>query len=192
MDKDKARKSAITATSATTSKSANVANRDPDFDKSLISELSFLYKISRRYSFDPSDREDIVSETVASALRYSYTFDKLSNFRGWLRSIMRSVSYLRYQKSLKLPEVKDNSIMEFLAVDGDQEKNMAASEIMEVVKSGPHLETMMMIINGHSMEDVADIEGISKQRVHQKMKRARAYYRTTGVFGPSARMVANA
>lgn len=150
-------------------------NRPPNFDKDLIAAMPWMRKASNKYSYNHADREDIISDTLELALRYANTY-KGGRFTAWLHYVMRAAAHAQYRKK-KLQFTKTNDILEFIPIHATQDDDLIASQIMEMVNNGPYPEVMLHIASGDNTEETALNVGTTRQRVHQKVKRAREYYR---------------
>ncbi len=64
-------------------------NRQPDFERSVRSELPVLYRVARRLARDPEAAQDLVQQTLLCAYKGWARFDG-GFLRSWLIRILRN------------------------------------------------------------------------------------------------------
>ena len=76
-----------------------------EFSERVESQLDALYGVALRLTRNPTDAEDLVSESIAKAWYAIDSLEEWSSFRGWIFRIMKNHFYSGHRKSSKQPEV---------------------------------------------------------------------------------------
>jgi RNA polymerase sigma-70 factor (ECF subfamily) len=66
------------------------ARRDPEFSRDALSHLDSLYGMALRLTRRPADAEDLVQDTYLKAFRASDQFERGTNLKAWLFTILHN------------------------------------------------------------------------------------------------------
>src|SRR5438270_598781 len=73
--------------------SQGAPNRMPGFlEAEALSHIDSLYRTARRLTRDPSDAEDLVQDTYLKAFRAADRFERGTNLRAWLFTILHNTA----------------------------------------------------------------------------------------------------
>ena len=70
--------------------SAAAAVEEDAFAQEALSHLDSLYGVAMRLTRRPSDAEDLVQETYLKAFRFSSSFERGTNLKAWLITILHN------------------------------------------------------------------------------------------------------
>ena len=164
----------------------------------MEAQLDALYGVALRLTRDPTDAEDLVSESIAKAW---YAIDSLEDwdaFRGWIFRIMRNHFVSGYRRASKGPDFVQlessagddgepdlASLLfqqsdDFLSWWADPEKEIVGrllgERITEAVQALPEafrVTILLVIVDGLRYDEAADILGVPAGTVRSRMKRGR-------------------
>lgn len=66
------------------------AGRDPEFSRDVLSHIDSLYGMALRLTRRPADAEDLVQDTYVKAFRASDQFERGTNLKAWLFTILHN------------------------------------------------------------------------------------------------------
>jgi|JI8StandDraft_1071087.scaffolds.fasta_scaffold62594_2 RNA polymerase sigma factor (sigma-70 family) len=156
----------------------------PSFYKELEAQITFLKKLAARYRKD-IDTEDLVSMTIADAVRSHKTFKKVdeTSMPKWLSVVMRS-TFLNYMRKKRVRnEVTTDFAIPALWQASDQNISnerrhyfeTLAKAIEEADLSPIQREAIRLLyLEGHSKEDAAKLLKVAEGTAGSIASRARA------------------
>jgi RNA polymerase sigma-70 factor (ECF subfamily) len=77
----------------------DVGRRRREFEDEALVHMDLLYRVALRLTQNRSEAEDLVQETYLKAYQYFHQFDRGTNCRAWLLTILRN-SFLNRVKKL--------------------------------------------------------------------------------------------
>lgn len=144
----------------------------------LQDEMPHLWRFALRLSSSTANAEDLVQKTVVRALERQHQFALGSRLRSWLYSIMHSIwknelrsAALREQSSLHIDDYQSYAIEE-----SHSEELQLFSQVIVKVNQLPEAQRTVMLlvcVEGHSYQEVADILDIAIGTVMSRLARAR-------------------
>src|SRR6266849_7834988 len=98
-----------------------MTNATPDlkresFEREALVHLDVLYRVALRLSGNPSDADDLVQETMLKAYRAWDQYEKGTNAKAWLLTILRHAFINEYRRKTRHPETVDLDAIEPFAV----------------------------------------------------------------------------
>jgi RNA polymerase sigma-70 factor, ECF subfamily len=136
------------------------------FAEEVWQRRDLLMKIAR---YD----EDLVQETVYTALRNELRFQKGTNLNGWLVTILKNLRKTRHRKyrlELQVPEF----VLDSRTVNPVGSARLEITEALDVLKENTLKPLLMAHAYGHSYHNVAEEFGIAlgtvKSRLHRAIK----------------------
>jgi RNA polymerase sigma-70 factor (ECF subfamily) len=169
---------------------------EPDreaFDAESLTELGSVYRTARRLTRNTADAEDLTQETYVRALGAFRSFQRGSNMRAWLLTILRNLNRNRTRNLARSIVVADSMTADLShAVDFSSE-TPEARMIREA--SGRDLRTAIVSLPPALRTAVwmRDIEGLSYAEIARRLEipvgtvmsrlssaRERVYRRLTG------------
>jgi len=148
---------------------------ESDFHDRLISLLPSLRARARALSRDRATAEDLLHDTVCSALAARASFTPGTNMGAWLHRILRNrfISDLRARRdSTPIEDVA----AEKLAVNATHEDRVAIRELDRAIGRLPvdqRTALLMVTLDGMSYEEIADATGAAVGTAKSRVFRAR-------------------
>jgi RNA polymerase sigma-70 factor (ECF subfamily) len=165
------------------------------FEKVVTAEMGSLYGTALRLTRNPSDAEDLVAETVASAWAAQESLKDHAKVRPWLFRILTNSYISDYRKRGTSPEIEakicgddgdeDFSLFErlhqpFLLWWGNPEQEfvnkLLRTDIAAAIDGLPdyfRFVVLLVDVEGFSYQDAAETLGIPVGTVRSRLKRAR-------------------
>lgn len=159
------------------------------FEEDALPLLSGMYSTAFGFTRNTADAEDLVQETFLRAFRSFHQFDRGSNLKAWLYTIMRNAFINSYRKKQREPETVQGSDVEDwylytkLAEGGltpsaettvledlpDEEVRRALMSLPE----GSRQVVLLADVEGFSYAEIAEILGIPAGTVMSRLHRSR-------------------
>ncbi len=167
-----------------------MTNAAPDlkresFEREALVHLDVLYRVALRLSGNPSDADDLVQETMLKAYRAWDQYEKGTNAKAWLLTILRHAFINEYRRRTRHPETVDLDKIEPYAVfpevqDEDPQgaffDRIVDDEVLRAIDQLPvaFRETLVLSdVEGMSYQEIAGILGIPVGTVKSRLFRAR-------------------
>ena len=83
----------------------NVTPLADNFEALLEAQLTSLYHVALRYERDPMLAQDLVHDTAVRALRFRHRFERGSNFKAWIYTILVNTFIHRYRRQKREKEI---------------------------------------------------------------------------------------
>lgn len=139
----------------------------------LIPSLrAFAWSLSR----NASDADDLVQETLIKAWSNRDKFQRGTNLRAWLFTILRNTWYSAVGKRKREVRDEDGSFAETLTSPASQEWTCELSALQAALNELPpdHREAIVMVgAAGLSYEEAAEISGCALGTIKSRVNRAR-------------------
>lgn len=164
-------------------------DRPASFDAAVIQWLPFLRKMAYRLERNRQDREDLVNETVATALKRWENYNASFALPGWLAFQMRSVvNDARRRKRVatvsystaREREFDDDgnggsmrTLLDRHVVPPSQDDIVCARQVVDAL-SGRDGDVVLRHAMGDTLEEIGQQYGITRERVRQIETRGRA------------------
>jgi RNA polymerase sigma-70 factor, ECF subfamily len=146
-----------------------------------------LYRIARSILRDDSEAEDAVQEAYVNAFTHLDGFRGDSSLSTWLARIIMNEALGRLRRGRLAREIleaqrTEAQIIQFphQAASGDPERTMAQHEILQLVERATdnlpeifRIVFMTRVIEGMSVEETADLLGLSPETVKTRLHRAK-------------------
>ena len=107
---------ATTPTPAPTPTPAADAEKRASFEREALVHLDSLYRVALRLTGNPAEADDLVQETMLKAYRAWHQFEKGTNAKGWLLTILRHAFINEYRRRTRHPETVDLDAIEPFSV----------------------------------------------------------------------------
>ena len=165
--------------------SAPVDEKREGFEREALVHLDVLYRVALRLTGNPADADDLVQETMLKAYRAWDQYEKGTNAKGWLLTILRHAFINEYRRRTRHPENVDLDTIEPFAVFGeiqDQDPQGAFfdkivdDEVLREIDKLPEAfrETLVLSdVEGMSYHEIAKILEIPVGTVKSRLFRAR-------------------
>lgn len=80
-----------------------------EFNQELISYQNPLKYFALKLTSDNDDAEDLLQETFLKALKYKDKFEKKTNLKAWLYTIMKNTFINNYRRKVRKRTIMDNT-----------------------------------------------------------------------------------
>jgi len=91
------------------------AGPDDGFEAEALGYLDSLYGTALRLTRDPSDAEDLVQDTYLKAFRFAGSFERGTNLKAWLFTILHNTYRNRRRHGSRDPVDVDSEVVEAAA-----------------------------------------------------------------------------
>ena len=152
-----------------------------EFGTLILSHQSFLKQLALKLTKNTEASNDLTQETYFKAIRNSDKFQKGTNIKGWLYTIMKNTFINAYRKSKNQNTFVDETENKYFINIGQTEKVAQTDAIvdreymMEQINSieKTYVETFMMYYNGYKYEEISEILSIPLGTVKSRIFLAR-------------------
>jgi len=162
-----------------------VDEKRESFEREAPDHLDALYRVALRLTANPSDADDLVQETMLKAFRAWHQYERGTNAKGWLLTILRHAFINEYRRRTRHPENVDLDTIEPFAVFGEiQDEDpqgaffdkIVDDEVLKAIDQLPETfrETLVLSdVEGMSYQEIAKILEIPVGTVKSRLFRAR-------------------
>jgi RNA polymerase sigma-70 factor (ECF subfamily) len=147
-----------------------------DLQTLLIGAVPNLRAFANSLCGDPTRADDLVQDTLVKAWTNLDSFEKGSNLKAWLFTILRNTYFSELRKRRREVEDADNAFAERISVLPDQDVHMYLVDFKKafVTLSDDQKEVLLLVgAEGFSYEDAAEITGAAVGTVKSRVNRAR-------------------
>ncbi len=162
-----------------------VDEKRASFEREALVHLDVLYRVALRLSGNPSDADDLVQETMLKAFRAWDQYEKGTNAKAWLLTILRHAFINEYRRRTRHPETVDLDKIEPYAVfpevqDEDPQgaffDRIVDDQVLRAIDQLPVVfrETLVLSdVEGMTYQEIAGILDIPVGTVKSRLFRAR-------------------
>jgi len=159
-----------------------------DFDSEVIPHINSLKNYAMKMTHDFDDSEDLLQNTLLKAFRFFSNFEKGSNIKAWLFTIMTNSFINNYRRNNKQPfKVDYDDVQNFYEnINSEEVKtrhyqedafgNVLDDEISCALSKLPNdFRTIIFLsdIEGYSYQEIADFVDCPIGTVRSRLHRAR-------------------
>lgn len=130
-----------------------------------------------RYAQDNAEAEDILQEGFIRIFRYIHQFKGEGSFEGWMRRIVVNCALKVIQKKkLHFVEASETTLATVPTINATALDQLTAQEILRLVNALPTgYKTVfnLVVVEGYSHEEVADLLGIQASTSRSQLVKAR-------------------
>ena len=152
------------------------------FDKYLSPHVPMIYKSAIRMCGNPNDAQDLVQETLYSAIKNFHQVHDPEKSKYWMFSILRNLFLKDIEKTKKRAEIEFESVCDKLSDNQHPEKDFLRNEvknnIQEILnKLDERLRAalMMFYFEGQSYKEISYSLDIPIGTVMSRIARAKVY-----------------
>lgn len=149
-------------------------SRPASFDAAVLQWIPLLRKLAARFESREQDREDLVQETIATALHRWASFKPDGKMSGWLMYQMRERCQAararnKYANAVSLDD-------DTTATPQTQEGTIVARQALEALNDNRAENALVRLAMGDTLEEVGATIGLSGERVRQITTTARRQF----------------
>ena len=162
-----------------------VDQKRASFEQEALVHLDALYRVALRLTGNAADADDLVQETMLKAYRSWDQYEKGTNAKGWLLTILRNSFINEYRRRTRHPETVDVDTIEPYAVFGEVQDDdpqgaffdqIVDDEVLKAIDELPEAfrETLVLSdVEGMSYQEIGKILGVPVGTVKSRLFRAR-------------------
>ncbi len=155
------------------------------FEREALVHLDVLYRVALRLTGNPADADDLVQETMLKAYRAWDQYEKGTNAKAWMLTILRHAFINEYRRRTRHPETVDVDSIEPYAVFPDVQDEdpqgaffdrIVDDEVLRAIDQLPEVfrETLVLSdVEGMSYQEIAGILEVPVGTVKSRLFRAR-------------------
>ncbi len=141
-----------------------------------------VFTIANRITRRREDAEEIAQDAFMKAFQHLKEFKKQSKFSTWLYRITYNTAISRIRKKSLEMTTLDENMMEKIPEDdvrndikdlNEQEQQQLINIVLEQLNELDYLIITMFYLKEKSIDDIADITGLSKSNIKVKLHRIR-------------------
>lgn len=147
-----------------------------EFETLLESQLDGLYSVALRYTRDPAQAEDLVHDTAVRALRFRDRFERGSNFKAWIYTILTNTFIHRYRRQKREREILEGASRD----DVERQLRSESARDLAYEPESAYLEQLLSDDVIRALDDLpedfrtvvvlCDIEGLSYKDIADVLK----------------------
>lgn len=149
---------------------------DADLQPLLIAAVPNLRAFANSLCGDPTRADDLVQDTLVKAWTHLHSFEKGSNLKAWLFTILRNTYFSDLRKLRREVEDADGAMAERLSVLPEQHGHMDMIDFRKAFStlSADQKEVLLLVgAEGFSYEEAAEITSAAVGTVKSRVNRAR-------------------
>lgn len=155
------------------------------FEREALVHLDTLYNVALRLTGNAADAEDLVQETVLKAYRAWDMYERGTNCRAWLVTILRNTFINQFRKQSRKPaSVQFDSVEDVSIFESVQDRDPAGSffrhivdeEVTRAIQELPEdfrVAVVLSDVEGLSYGEIAEILGVPVGTVKSRLFRGR-------------------
>jgi RNA polymerase sigma-70 factor, ECF subfamily len=154
-----------------------VTQCDNDLETLLIGSVPNLRAFANSLCGDPTRADDLVQDTLVKAWTNLASFEKGSNLKAWLFTILRNTYFSELRKRRREVEDADGAIYERMSVLPEQPIHMDLVDFKKAFGclSDDQKEVLLLVgAEGFSYEEAAEITSAAVGTVKSRVNRARS------------------
>ena len=134
-----------------------------EFEEKVLEYIDHLYNLAVHMTQNKQDAEDLVQETVLRAYRFFHKFERGTNFKAWIMTILRNIYINQYRKRIKEPiKIEFEEVEDFISlpeISGAQEEIFSETIKSSIDKLPEELRTTITLfyVDGFSYKEIAKV-----------------------------------
>lgn len=135
-----------------------------------------LFGVCLRYSRDSTEAEDTLHEGFVTIFAKIHQFAYKGSFEGWLKRVVVNIALEKFRTRYKVLPVEDISIYDTRSVAADVYADLAAEQLLELIKELPPRYKMVFnlyAIDGYNHKEISEKMGIAEGTSKSNLARAR-------------------
>src|SRR5438874_9153028 len=161
------------------------ADKRASFEREALVHLDSLYRVALRLTGNAAEADDLVQETMLKAYRARHQYERGTNGKGWLPTILRHAFINEYRRRTRHPGTVDLDAIEPFSVfeelqDDDPQgtffDRIVDDEVLRAIDELPEQfrETVVLSdVEGLSYEEIARVLEVPVGTVKSRLFRAR-------------------
>jgi len=165
----------------------NMGDQENEFARIALRYMDSVYSLALGMTRDATEAEDLVQDTYLRACRFFDTFQRDTNFRAWLFTILRNIYINRYRRESRGPQMVDISGIQMsseVTSDSTPENDIFSrlldDDVTDAMNSLPtsfHTAVVLSDLEGLSYKEIAEELDIPIGTVMSRLYRGRKLLR---------------
>jgi len=133
------------------------------FEENLLEHINSLYNLAYYMTRNREDAHDLVQETSLRGFRFYDKFEKGTNFKAWMMTILRNLFINQYRKKVKEPgKVEFELVENYISspnIDGATEEIFGETLHQSLEKLPEELRAIVVLfyVDGLSYKEIAKV-----------------------------------
>jgi RNA polymerase sigma-70 factor (ECF subfamily) len=161
-----------------------------EFQALIETHLDGMFRVAMRYTRDKAHAEDLVHDTIVRALRFQDRFERGTNFKAWIYTVLTHTFIHRYRRQKREREILEGATQEdvasqlrseearLLAADPEVAyvENMLSDDVVKALDSLPEdFRTVVVLcdLEGLPYKDIAEAVDCPVGTVMSRLYRGR-------------------
>ena len=152
------------------------------FEKYISPHVSMLYRSAIRMCGNPNDAQDLVQETLFSALKNFHQLIDPAKSKSWMFSILRNLFLKDIQKTKKRAEIEFDSVCDKLSDRQHPEGDFLRAEfrsniqvVLDTLDERLRVVLVKFYFDGLSYKEISELLNIPIGTVMSRIARAKVY-----------------
>lgn len=149
---------------------------DPDPKEELVDHLPAMRAFAMSLTRNPATADDLVQDTVVKAWSNLDKFQRGTNLRAWLFTILRNTFYSLHRKRNREVEDPEGVMADGLSVKPRHDGRLAMADFKEAFAQLPAEQREALVLvgaEGFSYEEAAEMCGCAVGTIKSRTNRAR-------------------
>ena len=153
-----------------------------DFENEAMPYSADLFRVAMFLKRDRDIAEDLVQETMMQALKSFHRYEKGSNCKAWLTTIMYHTHYkqLRKQTNLQLVADTEEKIAETVQFEAPIPQHLTDEDVLQAIKKVPETFREIVLlcdVEGFAYKEIASLLDVPIGTVMSRLHRGRKVLR---------------
>ncbi|MEP7039022.1 MAG: sigma-70 family RNA polymerase sigma factor [Acidobacteriota bacterium] len=153
-----------------------------DFENEAMPFSADLFRVAMFLKRDRDVAEDLVQETMMQALKSFHRYEKGTNCKAWLTTIMYHTHYkqLRKQTNLKLVADTEEKIAETIQFEAPIPQHLTDEDVLQAIKKVPETFREIVLlcdVEGFAYKEIASLLDVPIGTVMSRLHRGRKVLR---------------
>src|SRR5215475_11383455 len=158
------------------------ARREPmtsSLNHEILDHVSHLNALARFLARDRTLADDLVQETLLRALHYSEQFERGTNLKAWLTTILRDSYFNEKRSEARRRRLTQQGVLvqtEMPTIPGNQDSRLELRDFERVYATLPRVQRQAISLvgaKGYSYEEAAELAGCAVGTMKSRVSRAR-------------------
>ena len=152
------------------------SDAEPSFTELLVKHTPQLRAFAISLSSSPTLADDLVQEALMRAWKNRDKFEKGTNIKAWLLTILRNIYFNQWRRQKRSPITGSEEQLIFASTGEEQSSHMDLLDVGRLLSELPDVqrEAILLVANeGLSYEEVAEITGCAVGTVKSRVNRGR-------------------
>lgn len=145
----------------------------------ILDHVSHLNALARFLARDRTLADDLVQETLLRALHYSEQFERGTNLKAWLTTILRNSYFNEKRSEARRRRLTQQGVLvhaEMRIEPGNQETHLELRDFERAFSTLPQVQRQAIALvgaKGYSYEEAAELAGCAVGTMKSRVSRAR-------------------